>query len=319
MITPSILALGLIAGCGVFLALLGLGALGGAALGSLSPGSVSLADEAGRIGAGQTGSAGQAAGPAGRGSLADRALAPLAQDLLRRAKADEREWVERSLDLLNYPDYLKAPADYYAGKALFAMAGFISGVILGSAIAAASGAFAAVLALPLILSLIGYNLPRLQLASMLKARREQMLFEAPYLLDRLNISVMAERSLAQGLIALVSVPEGGHLMREFRQVAEDYLKNARLVDAFGRMAGRNTDVPLVERIASRLTLSEETGADVVKAMQVIGNRAHEMVENLIQERGEQNNTLMIVPTIIALIGIFAAIAGPSLLSMRTFL
>ena len=309
MITPTTLALALIASFGMFLVALGAGALGSLRLPSMF-GGVSLADEVARVG-----SEAEDAAQVDQSSLIDRAIAPLVRGLLHRSTADEREWIERALDLLNYPGYMKTPADYYAGKVLYATAGFVAGILLGGAIAVASGALLAVLVLPILLSFAGYSTPKLQLTSALKARREQMLFEAPYLLDRLNISVLAERSLAQGLIAMVSIPEGGYLMREFRQVAEDYLRNARLVDAFRRMAERNADVLLVERIASRLILSEETGADVVKAMQVIGGRAHEMVENLIQERGEQNNTLMIVPTVIALVGIFFAIAGPSLSSI----
>ena len=58
---------------------------------------------------------------------------------------------------------------------------------------------------------------------------------------------------------------------------------------------------------------------LARTMPVIGTRAYEMVENLVQERGEQNNTLMIVPTLIALVGILVAIAGPSLFNLMQFI
>jgi hypothetical protein len=316
VITASIVALGLLAAAGVFLLGAGLGVFGGATRRVPVPrlfGGVSLADEAARVRG-----AGGGMPAADRGSLIDRAITPLARSLLDRAGRDEREWLERALDLLNYPGYLKTVADYYASKVLFAAVGFTTGVVLGGALAAAGAGMFGLLALPLGLSALGYALPKFDLQGRLKNRREQMLFEVPYLLDRLNVNVTAERSLAQGLITMVSTPQGGYLMREFRQVVEDYLKNARLVDALRRMAARNAGVPLIERIAERLSLSEETGADTVMAMQVIGTRAYEMVENLVQERGEQNNTLMIVPTLIALVGILVAIAGPSLLSLMQF-
>ena len=317
MITATIVALGLLASSGAFLLCAGLGAFGGVAW--QAPrlfGGVSLADEAARVSGASAG--GWGTHTTERESLIDRAITPLVRSLLNSARRDEREWLERSLDLLNYPGYLKSPADYYASKVLFAAGGFTGGALLGVALAAAGGGALGLLALPLGLSALGYALPRFDLQGRLKVRREQMLFELPYLLDRLNVHVTAERSLAQGLITMASFPEGGYLMREFRQVAEDYLKNARLVDALRRMAVRNVDVPLIERIAERLSLSEETGADTVKAMQVIGTRAYELVENLVQERGEQNNALMIVPTLIALIGILVAIAGPSFLSLVQF-
>jgi len=44
---------------------------------------------------------------------------------------------------------------------------------------------------------------------------------------------------------------------------------------------------------------------------VVGERARVLVETMIEERGEQNQTLMIAPTLVALFGIVIAVAGPS--------
>jgi hypothetical protein len=307
MINTSIVALALIAAFGAFLATAGIGLFGGLRLPHVGSG-VSLDAEVARVVGDEDGD------DVDRTSLIERAIAPLVAGLTRRATDAEQEWLERALDLLNYPGHLKSPADYYASKVLFAVVGFIAGSIVGAALTA-NGSPIWLLLFPPGLGVLGYHAPRLQLAGALQRRREQMLFEVPYVLDRLNVCYAAERSQPQGLIAMTSVPEGGYLMREFRQVTEDYLKNTRLQDAFQRMAQRNADVPLIERIAGRLAMTEETGADSIKAMQVIGNRAGELVENLISERGEQNNTLMVVPTLLALIGIFIAIAGPSLFSL----
>lgn len=305
-VNASIFGWAFLAAFGAFLVTAGIGIFGELRLPHVGK-SVSLEDEAARV-------QGEPDSSHRPSALLDRILAPLAAELLRRATAADRAWLERALDLLNYPSYLKAPADYYAAKVLFALGGFVAGSVIGVALAA-NGLILSLLLLPPLLGLLGYNAPRLHVDSLLKTRREAMLFEIPYLLDRLSICYAAERSLSQGLIALTSVPEGGYLMREFRQVTEDYLKNTRLQEALRRMASRNADVPLVERIAERLAMAEETGADSLKAMQVIGTRASEMVENLIGERGEQNNTLMIVPTLIALTGIFIAVAGSSLASL----
>jgi hypothetical protein len=61
------------------------------------------------------------------------------------------------------------------------------------------------------------------------------------------------------------------------------------------------------------------GTASVDALHVIADRAQTTVENRIEKRGQQNSTLMIVPTIIALIGIVGAVAGPSLYSLMGFL
>ena len=306
MVNTSIVGLALLAAFGAFLVTASVGLFGGLRLPHVG-GGVSLRSEVDRI-------SGDGDVNRHEDSLLDRAVAPIAAELLNSARSTDRDWLTRALDLLNQASYLKTPSDYYAAKVLFALAGFIAGSALGGVLAA-NGALLALLLLPSLLGVLGFNLPRLQIVSMLKQRREEMLFEVPYVLDRLNVCYATERSLPQGLIAMTSVPEGGYLMREFRQVTEDYLKNTRLQDAFRRMAERNDDVPLIQRIAERLAMTEETGADSIKAMQVIGTRAGEMVENMISERGEQNNTLMIVPTILALSGIFIAVAGPSLASI----
>jgi hypothetical protein len=56
----------------------------------------------------------------------------------------------------------------------------------------------------------------------------------------------------------------------------------------------------------------------LEALHVIADRAQTTVENLIEKRGQQNSTMMIVPTIIALIGIVGAIAGPALYGLSGF-
>ena len=101
-------------------------------------------------------------------------------------------------------------------------------------------------------------------------------------------------------------------MRDLRQVAEDYLKSARLVDALRRMGKRNSDVPVIERFCERLVISEESGADVKQALSIMGDRAMALVENLIRQRGAENQALMILPTMAAMLGIFCVIALPML-------
>jgi hypothetical protein len=63
---------------------------------------------------------------------------------------------------------------------------------------------------------------------------------------------------------------------------------------------------------------QNQGTSSLEALQVIADRAQTTVENLIEKRGQQNSTMMIVPTIIALIGIVGAIAGPALYGLSGF-
>lgn len=246
--------------------------------------------------------------------LLDRAFGPLLAALADALPKDDLAWVENALDLLDYPSYLKSSADYYAARAAFALTGFVAGALVGLWVIG-NGGSAAAMALPLALGIFGYLFPRQDVRRRLAERRDAMLFEAPYLFDRLAASYLAKNSLMQALIHLTSAPEGGYLMRELRQVAEDYLKKvggAQFSAALERMAERNADVPIIQRFCERLILTEDEGAQLLGALNVLGERARALVENRVRQCGAENQALLIVPTLIALAGVMAIIGAPML-------
>ncbi|NJM41951.1 MAG: hypothetical protein HC853_14935, partial [Anaerolineae bacterium] len=163
-----------------------------------------------------------------------RLFTPLAESLMQRTAQSERDWVEQAYDLL---DRHKGSADFYAKKVICALTGFGIGLTFG-AIAAASGTLLPVLLFPLVLSLLGFWLPTWELRGDLARRREQLLFELPFVLDTLSVNVLAKNSIVQGLNATVQVPNGGYLIRELLQVALDYQKSKRLRESLERMATR---------------------------------------------------------------------------------
>lgn len=300
-IQPVTLAYALIAAAGMFLVLssLGLFSRRGPRV-QLDPRRISLEAEQERIeNVGITRET---------GTIFERALAPIAQAAFKRTTLSEREWVERAYDLL---DRQSGSSDFYLKKVLSALVGFAVGVTFGLIFAVGQGSLLPLLSLPIVLSACGFFLPKWELNADLAQRREQMLFEVPYVLDKLCVNILATNSVIMGLEKTVERAEGGYLMREMLQVVEDNAKNGRLQQAFQRMADRNTDAPLVSRVALRLAMSEETGANIVRALQSTGDRAIEVVENMIQERGERNNLLMVAPSMIALLGVLIAIVGPS--------
>lgn len=249
--------------------------------------------------------------------LIDRAIAPLARRLMLRDTEAARGEVERALDLLNYPSPFKTLADYYGAKVLLGATGFAIGALVGLA---ASGLSLLILAiLPVVSAAIGYAVPSGMLNSMLQERRERILFELPYALDRLIVTKMARNSLPAAFRSFEDFREGGYVAQEFRQVASDVTRpGVTVVAALERMAERNADAPLLARAAARLAQCEAQGLDMAKPMGVLGERAREQVENTIRARGELNKTLMIVPTIIALIGILVAVAAPAMAGLGSF-
>jgi Flp pilus assembly protein TadB len=299
---PLTLAFALIAALGVVL----MGTAWGLVRGiNLNPGrAISLAAESDRI-----------AGTApDSDSFVSRVLKPILQAVMTRTGERERLWVERAYDLL---DRQHGSSEYYTKKVACAISGFALGIVLG--LNFADVGLWPLLILPMLLGLLGYILPRLELQADLKRRSERIFFEVPYALDRLGVNVMSQQGdLVEGLKATLKRPEGGYLMRELLQVVEDNTKAGHIDHALRRMAERNADVPIVVRIAELLAHSQEAGTDLVQALQDIGDRAVDEVESLIRARGEENSQLMVAPSIIALSGIFVALLGPSMLDLMNF-
>ena len=320
-VQPVAVVCALVAAGGAFLVATALGLFGGVRLGArLRLGArVSLADESHRM----EGIDAVAGAAPHAGSFVERVLAPLIQVALARTGENERVWVERAYDLLDRRG--RGSADYYLKKVVCALAGFGVGVVLGLMI----GGLAFMLALPLALSLLGYLLPRLELQHDLQHRAERMAFEAPYLLDRLGVNLLARNGdLVDALYATLkpsSSPAtanrapGGYLAREFLQVVADNAKAGHLDRALDRMAERNRDVPLVARIADLLAHAQKGGVDLIPALQALGDRAMEEVENRIRRRGEENSQAMLAPSVIALAGVMAVMLGPALMEITMLL
>jgi hypothetical protein len=301
-IHPLTLALALIVGLGVVLIGTALGLVSGVNVNLGN--SISLAQESDRI----------AGIEPDADSFRTRVLKPILQAVLVRTGEHERLWVERAYDLL---DRSRGSSEYYTKKVVCAITGFALGIVLG--LNFADVGLLPLLFLPMGLGLLGFVLPRLELQADLKRRSERIFFEVPYALDRLEVNVLSHQGdLVEGLKATLKRPEGGYLMRELLQVVEDNAKAGHLDRALQRMAERNSDVPLVVRIAELLAHSQEAGTDLVQALQDIGNRAVDEVESLIRARGEENSQLMVAPSIIALSGIFVALLGPSMLDLMNF-
>ena len=273
--------------------------------------------------------------------LLDRVIGPLIRSIVWALPHNEDAWVENALDLLDYPSSIKTPADYYAARVILAMLGFGFGLLLSLTTSGDNGgSFLDLFIYPLVGGFLGYAIPRLMIGGKLTSRKEQMLFEAPYLFDRLSVAIIASRNslleaikdlaadeeegrrqrqaeieffMRTRLTDVTSVPEGGYLMREMRLVAERCTREQMpLGESFTRMAERNTDVPLIEQFCNRMIVLEPSGLNINDTLRAFGDRAAELVEDTIESRSTENTALMITPMLIALFGIALTVAAPSL-------
>lgn len=304
-LNPLAFACALIAAAGMFILVSALGLFGGVRIRLAR--AQSLEDESNRI---------EGITPA-TGSFLERVLAPLVRAVAARTGESEREWVEQGYDLLDRKG--KGSSDYYLKQVAGGIAGFAAGIALGL-LAAANGLAILLLLLPLALSMGGFFLPRWELQSDLKQRAESIFFEVPYMLDRLSVNLVARKGdLVDSLNATLMRPEGGYLVRELLQVVEDNAKAGHIEKALERMARRNRDIPIVVRLAELLANSQHGAVDLGQALQTIGDRASEEVENRIRRRGEENSQAMIVPSMIALVGIMLVMLGPAFIDLGSLM
>jgi hypothetical protein len=226
-----------------------------------------------------------------------------------------------------------------------AVAGFIGGVLLALNLSIANGDYLSFLLYPLLLAWGGYFLPRWTIKSALIRRKDEMLFEAPYVFDRLATAVLAsgnmlqegvkslakdaeqdaeqdtldeararrmgEQAVKDSVYVATSIPEGSYLMREMRLVAEHLLNGTPLTEAFEIMAQRNADVSLIAQFCRRMRTLDQKAGDVTDALRSFGDRAVEIVEDMIESRANVNTALMITPSFIALMGMFLVMAAPA--------
>jgi hypothetical protein len=252
--------------------------------------------------------------------LLDRAIAPLARMLADAGGEQGRAWVERALVQLGYPSPYGSAADVYGCKVLYGAFGFAMGVMAGLVISARSGEAWPLALFPLSFAAIGYASVHQDISARLKKRGEHILFEMPGAIDRLIVLRLTRPSIDALVEAIGRVDEGGYVMRELRMVAEEYVvRKVPLSEAFAKMARRNADTPLLERLAERLAQASTEGSDLVPTLEVLAARARSALEVMIKQRGEQNRTLMIVPTLSGLLGIVAAMTAPALAEFGSFL
>lgn len=196
--------------------------------------------------------------------LLERAFGPLVRSLVAVLPHKDDAWVAQSLDLLAYPGALKTIQDFYALQVIYALIGFGAGITLGLADLANSGDALGLFFWSAIFSLAGYALPRLQLRAKLAARRDAMLFEAPYVFDQLAVSILANSGLIGGMKALVNQAEDAAARAE-RRAARSARASAKQSGAADNGPSKRERDPLAE-------LSSEERASELRARRAIGLR-----------------------------------------------
>lgn len=229
--------------------------------------------------------------------LLDRALGPILQEWasyvagwLRRVETDEQKLI-----YADWPAPFHTLSDFYAWKLVSALVSSGLGLVIASVLAVLGQSSLAALAVLVAgaLGVGGFFLPDMTLNSALQERREAILTEMAFALDRMAIIAAAGNTLPV-TIRKVALTGGGPFCRELQRVIATYDVEGSLAPGLEEMVQR-TGMQEVATFAARVRLVQEQGGSIVPALRQMGASARAKLNLMLEERGERNALTMIVP------------------------
>jgi len=257
--------------------------------------------------------------------LLDRALGPLLEDASRflRGRLDRVEEmpgdeptsppvrvsaIERRLAQAGYPEPYRTVNDFYAAKVLMAGLFFVSGI----AFVVIVGIYE-LLPLALLLALGGFFLPDMQLKGTARQRRDELILEMSFILDRLAILARSGFSLQQAVATLAQTEGGGWFTQEIRKVNAERAAGVPVTEAFLNAARRNS-LDELTRFAGRLRMTETYGTPLADSLRLMAGLMRERLQAQLLERGKRTPVFMaavvgglIIPAI------FIAVLAPAVI------
>jgi len=224
----------------------------------------------------------------------------------------------QKLDLLFWPPGYSSMTEYYMRKVFYTLAGFALGFIVFILFQQQLGVIAFLV--PPIFSFVGFRQADSQIDSMMRDRREAMVFELKPLLDSLTIAYQSRNSLNAAVVeVLANIDQDGYLSAELRRAMNLSIKGKPFDEALAEASRRCVDCALASQILYQLSYTVRFGTDLIKPLSDAGNMATAMLTTALIARGRQNEIAMLLPLFLPLMGIAVAMAGPALyLFLTTF-
>jgi len=242
-------------------------------------------------------------------------FAPAAQRVVTatgRVDLDEyQDNMERRLKRANYPDPFTSP-DAVLGYRLFTAT---LAAVLGGLFVLFIGLGAMAIPLMIGLAALGWFIPGRTISKAIQERKEQLTLDGSSTLDRLAIYVAAGNALPAAVHSLADRP-GGAWVGEFRKVASEYAITGNFQHALDHVVKESGYLPDIARVCERLGAAYQMGGGgVATAMRRMAGDARKRIKLLITERGYKNAVMMVIPTFFALIAITLILIAPGAVMM----
>jgi len=220
--------------------------------------------------------------------LLDRLLGPILEDWVGRVSWQRRNDVEARLRRSGWK--YQTVGDFYATRVLLSAMFF-----LGGAVFLFLSGMSFLFWVPFALGALGYFIPEQEVRSAIKERREQMLTEMAFSLDRLALLLKAGIALQEAIGVLAEAP-GGSFVAALRKVARKIgAGGARSIDeALDEFQADLPEDPEVQQFVNRLQVGF-AGTPIAESLGIQADRLRAALNARLLKRGLQ--TVLVITTI----------------------
>lgn len=220
--------------------------------------------------------------------LLDRLLSPMLEDLIGRVDEQKRDDVEARLRRSGWK--YKTAGDFYATRVVLAGMFFLGGA--GFLVVSGAGFFFWV---PFALGVLGYFIPEQELRSAIKERRQQVLTEMAFGLDRLALLLKAGIALQEAIGVLGETP-GGPFIAALRRVARKIgAGGTRTIDeALEEFRSDLPRDPEVQQFISRIQVGF-SGTPIAESLKLQAERLRAELNARLLKRGLE--TVLVITTV----------------------
>ncbi|MBU0492301.1 MAG: type II secretion system F family protein [Chloroflexi bacterium] len=152
--------------------------------------------------------------------------------------------------------------------------------------------------IPLML-VVGFMLPDLELRRAVTARRQAIVREMGFVLDRLLVYRASGETLPMAIVLVAQRP-GGAFIQELRALGAEWQRTANFGAAIAQMCARN-QVSELDRLAATCNFVVEQGAQAGPALEALADAMQQQIAIDRERQARQNETLMIFPALVLVI------------------
>ncbi|OGK07899.1 MAG: hypothetical protein A2W80_00405 [Candidatus Riflebacteria bacterium GWC2_50_8] len=167
-----------------------------------------------------------------------------------------------------------------------------------------------------LLSPIGFRLPRIYLGHLIKKRQKNIEFELPYVIDLLSLAIESGLDLTGGIAKVVEKSRNTDIIVEFKMFLSDTKVGKSLEEALADMAERVRVLSFFSFVSS-LIQAQRLGAEIGPTLRAQAEQMRYQRMIMAEERVNKLPVKLLVPLVILIFpSISVLLIGPALLQMQ---